>query len=399
MEKEFKTISDQLPSKSWCPQVLTGLSIQADGMAPCCEWDGEKIKANTIKEYKNDPIYVKLLQDIEKGKWNKGCIKCMLREKNGQSSQRLREVKHQLGSYGIKDSINTEPFYELYNKDQFLWVNLQPTNKCNQACVMCWPMSSSKIYEEKLKFKDEHYFRGELPVFHNYDNIGELASHRHPKGRIYLSGGEPSVMKDVINYLDSIPNPEEIPVDMNTNFNSFNNKFWEILGRFNRLNILASIDAVGKRSEYIRYLSKWNEVEQNLLKTKDKLPNASIKINPTWTMFNVWYADELADWCKKYEFEVYLNNVSYTQQFAVMYLHDDYKSIVRETFLNTHWKNTNKEEIYEIVEAVDSAKFNLQTFNMFRDYISRIDKVRNTNTFKIFPKLGQYVNDIISKEC
>jgi MoaA/NifB/PqqE/SkfB family radical SAM enzyme len=399
MEKEFKKIRKQLPTASWCPQVFTGLSIQSDGMAPCCEWKGSKIHANTIDEYKTDPLFVKLLQDVENGEWNPGCSNCMLREKNGQVSQRLREVKNQLRSYGNYDTSNitTEPFDELYSKDQYLWMNLQPTNKCNQACVMCWAGSSSKL-EEEVKQNPNTHWLDYHPRFHHYNDWTVLAANRHPKGRLYLSGGEPSVMKDVINYLDAIPNPEDVQVDMNSNFNSFNNKFWDILERFGTLNILASIDAVDKRSEYIRYLSKWNEVEQNLLKTKEKLPNASVKINPTWTMLNIWYANELADWCKKYEFDVYLNNISYTQTFAPMYLHDDYKTIVQETFLNTHWKDTNQKEILEIVDAIGNAKFDKQKFELFKNYISKIDNVRKTNTFEIFPKVKKYIEDIDSKE-
>ena len=400
MEKEYKRIKEQLPTASWCPQVFTGLSIQADGLAPCCEFSGNKIKANSIEEYKNHPTIVELVKNGKQGKWHLGCKNCMLREKNGQTSQRLREVKNQLRSFNncIPTEISVDTFYELYDNDQYLWMNLQPTNKCNQACVMCWAGASSKLEEEVKQNPDTHWL-GSTPKFHHYNDWTTLASHRHPKGRLYLSGGEPSVMKDVINYLDAIPNPEEVQIDMNSNFNSFNNKFWDILARFGTLNILASIDAVGKRSEYIRYLSKWNEVEQNLLKTKEKLPNADVKINPTWTMLNIWYADELADWCKKYDFDAYLNNITYHAKFAPMYLHDDYKTIVKETFLNTHWKDTNSGEILEIVDAIDNAEFNLENFEYFKTYVSKIDNVRKTNTFDIFPKVKKYIEDIDSKEC
>lgn len=391
---------NKLPTKTWCPQVLTGLSLQSSGMAPCCEFSGyKKIQANSIQEYKESSVFRNLLESMNKGEWYSACHICKEREENGQQSQRLKEVVNQSHSLGMDESnIDFDKFYKLYKSDQYLWLNLQPTNKCNQACIMCGPGASSKIEEEIKQNFSNHWF-GHLPYFHVYKDISKLAQHRHPKGRIYLSGGEPSIMKEVINYLDSIQNPHEVQIDFNSNFQSWNPKFWEILSRFKRLNILASIDGIGEISEYHRYLSKWNIVERNVLKVKNMLPQADLRINPAWTMFNIWKLSDLAAWCQKHEINSLIGNIVMNKELTIANVHPDYRQVLKDIFNNSYWatdKRVNK-EMEELNYTVDNSKFTTINFIKLCGFVEKIDKLRNTNYSKIFPELYNYIQDVKHK--
>lgn len=388
-----------LPTKTWCPQILTGLSLQSTGMAPCCEFDGPKIKANSIKEYKESDLFKNLIQTMNKGEWHPACWRCKEREANGQESQRLKEITNQGSCLNMdKSNIDYEKFHEVYESDQYLWLNLQPTNKCNQACIMCGPVSSSKIEEEVKNNLDKHWFN-HVPTFHVYKDIGKLAQHRHPKGRIYLSGGEPSIMKDVITYLDSIENPQEVQIDFNSNFQSWNPKFWEILSRFKTLNILASIDGIEDTAEYHRHLSKWNTVENNVLKVKELLPQADLKISPTWTMFNIWKLGDLAAWCEKHELDSYIGNIALNPEQTIANVHPDYRKILKAIFDRSYWARDNrvKMQFDELHSTVDSSKFTKDNFLRLCKFIEKADGLRGTDYKKVFPELHLYIQNVKRK--
>lgn len=396
MNKRQKEISKRLPTASWCPQILTGLSIQSDGLAPCCEYDDRRIKAQTIEEYKNSVEYKRLLKNMNAGKWSKGCLRCKSREDAGQLSQRLKEVNNQLVSLNYYGQIRPSLIENVANTNQFLWMNLQPTNKCNQACIMCWSGSSSKLQEEQEKYLETHWLKHRVNFF-KYNNWQSMAKHLHPSGRIYLSGGEPSVMKDVIQYLDSISNPEEIQIDLNSNFQSFNERFIKILSRFKKIYALASIDAVDSQYEYIRYLGDWKKVEKNLLSTREMLPNANILISPTWTLVNCWEANKLDEWCTKHAFQSKITNVSFTNPFTIMSLEPSFQNELISIFENTNWAKTNTIEVKEIINAIKKSDFKLELFNKFKTYLNTIDDIRKLDYSKTFPMLYRYIYDVNKK--
>lgn len=397
MEWSIDNIINQLPTATWCPQILTGLSIQSDGLAPCCEYADRRIKVQSVDEYKKSAEYQQLLANMNAGKWSKACSTCKSREEAGQLSQRLKEVKNHLAALEIYDKIDTDAIIEVSKQDQFLWLNLQPTNKCNQACIMCWHGSSSKLEEEVKKHKDKHWLNHKKVNFHKWDNWPEIAKHKHPDGRIYLSGGEPSIMKDVIQYLDSIKNPEDIQIDLNSNFHSFNKHFISILKRFKKIYMLASIDAVGQQYEYVRYLGNWNNTEKNILQARDNLPNANIFVSPTWTLVNSWQADVLAKWCNTHNLAAQITNVSFSNPIFITNLEPSWKDRLKNTFLATNWTITNTKQINEIVSVIDNSNFDVKKFISFKKYLASIDNVRNLNYRKVFPILDEYIQDVSNK--
>ena len=364
-------LKDKLPTATWCPQILTGIAIQSKGVTPCCEFAVSGVPAQSVKEYKESHEYKNLLKNMNNGIWSKGCYVCEQKEKQGLVSQRLTEVKTQLSQLGIHNRVEIEPFYEIYNKNQYLWVNVQPSNKCNLACIMCWPGSSSTIFEEVEKYGEKHWKNNDVKL-HNYNNFASIANHRHPKGRIYLSGGEPSMMNDVIKYLDSIPNPEEIKLSLNSNFQLFNKRFWKILQKFKNLYIMASVDGIGKRAEYIRYHSNWKQVEYNILKTRELLPTAFVTVTPCWTMVNIWYANEVADWCKNNNLTLSIDNVAMKHSWSVINCFDSYKEQLMSIFKNSYFpkydvdtKQIISADISGVISIIKNATFTKKQFYKF----------------------------------
>lgn len=395
---KLKDVQNALPTETWCPQILTGLSIRNDGLLPCCEYEGKAIPADSVEEYKKSKTYKSMLKAMNRGEWHQGCIKCKMREDNGQMSQRTHEVINHFNSLNNKSiditDIDPKSLNELSTKNEFLWINLQPTNKCNQACIMCHPTCSSKLQEE-VDLYDRHWIEDKKVTTHEYKNLVEIASHRHSRGRIYLSGGEPSIMRDTLRYLETIDNPEEIDISLNSNFQVYNEKFWNIIKKFGSVHILASIDGIGKRIEYQRGLSNWNSIEKNLLHTRDFLgPSVDFKINPCWTIFNSFYASEIGDWTTKHNFEVDAMNIAYyPSHLSITSIDDDYKKLLSKEFSHNKFEKYTK----DLTVAVKNAKFDKQKFKRLLHTVDLIKSVRGQDYNEYYPIVGEYINKMMEK--
>lgn len=391
---------DKLPTKTWCTQVLTGMAISAHGVQPCCEFRDSIVGVQTVDEYRNSPKYKQLLEDMNNGVWNKGCYACKERESNGQTSQRLGEIVNHHRLIGSQ-YLEPEKIYEIYRDKQYLWFNIRHSNKCNMACVMCHPFCSSQLDAEVKLHGNKHWISADYGyAFHSYNNIAEFAKHRHPEGTLYLTGGEPSVIKETIDYLDSIEHTDGFELSLNTNFLAFNEKFISILSRFGNVNISASIDAVGERAEYQRYLGIWSQIEYNILKTRDKLPNAKIVIRPTWTMLNAWYADELAAWCNQHQLDAVITNLALTVPFSITNCHPDYREELKSVFRKSNFplcESPEELQLSGIYNSIDKNTFSMEQFYQLKGHLSKIDNVRNLNYKKTFPKLHEYIEYVLNK--
>ena len=394
---ELDKIRKLIPTESWCPQLLTGVSVQKQGLRPCCEFDEVPVRVNNVKDYKNSLRYKSWIASMEKGEWLPACWICKKKEEEGAISQRLSEVKNQLREK-FKDAENVDFFYEVSKNDEFLWINLQPTNLCNQACIMCNPHDSSKIQDEIEKNPGAHWFT--RPHSHNTIPQPDLSVYKlNDQGRIYLSGGEPSIMKDVMKYIGSlIDQGRQIQVDMNTNFNNFNPLFWKTMSGVYNLWVLASIDAIGDRAEYIRYGCKWPEVESNLKRFKEILPNASLRLQPAWGIHNIFYIDEYINWAVDMEIEIYWHGGIYTpHELSATYLHPNFKSIILDKIENSRYKelkNLDLDRLDHIRNIVKNSKFNNKIFNMTKTRLEKNDKLRNLNYRKTFPELANYIDTV-----
>jgi hypothetical protein len=111
-----------------------------------------------------------------------------------------------------------------------------------------------------------------------------------------------------------------------------------------------SIDAIGKRAEYIRYGSNWNTVETNFNKYKDY---CRVSITPTVSVLNEPYMDEVYNWAKQNNVEVHLNILE-----------------------NPNYLNINKAQDPEQRKK-------------FVDVITRLDSFRNISIKDYLPEVAQ----------
>lgn len=272
-----------------CQYLEHQVCVRADGQYRLCcvslESDNEEnIKTHTPEEWLSSKTHKSAVESFINGVWPDACSTCANKEKVGLDSKRTQA---DLGP-GLSH------------------LDLRFGNSCNLKCVSCWEGSSSSIAEEAI----EMHKQGIIPV----NNVLEIPNFnwaskqaidqlvKYPLKEVYLTGGEPMMVKHLPTLLERLDS--DVMIRFNTNGTIYNSKLEQMLKRFDVVNMAVSIDAIGKRAEYIRYGSNWSTVESNFNKYKEF---CRVSITPTVSVLNAPYMDEVHEWAEKNNVDVHLN--------------------------------------------------------------------------------------------
>lgn len=136
------------------------------------------------------------------------------------------------------------------------WYDLRISNNCNLRCKMCSPDNSSSI--AKAMGIDQPHLTNEPELDVNPDSI-----------RLYLSGGEPFMIKKFVDVLGQVEN-KDCEIIVNTNATIINDKMLSVLSKFNDVCITVSIDGYKDTNSKIRIGSVWESIDSNINLFKSK---------------------------------------------------------------------------------------------------------------------------------
>lgn len=243
----------------------------------------ETIWTHTPIQWLNSEKIKKAKEQFARNEWPDSCLRCKHEEDAGLKSRRL---DRQFYGPGISH------------------IDLRWSNSCNLKCISCWSGSSSSLNEEAIEMKNNS-ITPLHPIFPTsvsnwYDEKYLKYFEDLPLKEVAFAGGEPMMIKYLPEFLERLD--PGVVVRFTTNVTIYNPKVVSILKKFKKVIITMSIDAVGKRIEYIRYGSKWSSVEQNAL-----LYNEFFKtdVAPCISVLNAAYHDELIEWCDKNKVRLY----------------------------------------------------------------------------------------------
>lgn len=273
-----------------CQYLNHQICVRSDGQYRLCcvstePSNEENIKTHTPEEWLDSKTHRSAIESFAQGIWPDACKTCANNEARGLPSKRSTA---DLGP-GISH------------------LDIRFGNSCNLKCISCWEMSSSSIAEEAIEMQKH----GIIPVNNvleipNFNWASEAAIEqliKYPLKEIYLTGGEPMMVKHLPTLLEKLD--KSVMIRFNTNGTIYNTKLEKLLKKFDIVNMAVSIDAIGKRAEYIRYGSNWSTIETNFNKYKDFC--SVVSITPTVSVLNSLYMDEVHDWAKQNAAEVHLN--------------------------------------------------------------------------------------------
>ena len=231
-------------------------------------------------EYYNSKWLASLKQEFLDGKQPERCNSCWIKERQG-----LKSIRNHF----------TERF--TFSAQTTKHLELRESNLCNFACRMCNPTDSVKIEREIEEYPElSRFYQPNTSSNITDENWLQVLDVSLGLKSLYLTGGEPMLMKryyDLLDHLIEHGRNEDIDLRIYTNCSVYNPVFIDKLNQFKNVTLKLSIDAVGKTAEYQRYGTQWKTVRANIFKFLE-LP-VSLGIHSTITAYSVLDMASLAD--------------------------------------------------------------------------------------------------------
>lgn len=367
------------------------ISTDVNGsIRPCCRFDQPYkqkehvmpfMKDGTLDELWNSEPLKKLRRAFINGEKPIECGQCWYEEKSGIRSYReelnefLERYPHQKSRYDFTSEESLPPFY----------IDLKLTNVCNLKCRMCSPGASSLIQKEQEKkfgFEGNNYWHANKIV----KTYNEESFKRWLPNIDYIvfTGGEPFVgkeNKDLMQLIINEGHANRIDLHLNTNGMLMPTAMINILLQFKSVNLVFSVDDIGKRLNYHRHGADWELIKKNIQKVPADL-NLRIAIYCTVNNYNIWYLEEAIK-----EFKKLTPNVSYDFVYKPAFLSPRcLNSLIKEELIE---KYSNKKEYNKIIKYINSTHVDRTT--EFHDQIRRLDNIRNENFVEVFPEWAEVV--------
>ena len=260
-------------------------------------WNSDDVKLTRLKMMRGENV--------------DACVKCVEQEARGYTS--MRETQDMQKNFALTKHDGS--------------VDIMPTsmelhfgNLCNLKCKMCGQQYSNQIGKELLEIgKTNKDFlqwvtkeSGNVNIWTNNLSVEyKWFQNKKIKDKLFayiaehisslvVIGGEPTVIPEfweLFEYLEQKNTLKNLSVTLTTNLTNVNPKLTNWLPKLKSWTIWASVDGLGKRTEYIRYPSNFNKVCENLNFYKNILgDNGAITLSPAIQLLNIDQLDDIIKW-------------------------------------------------------------------------------------------------------
>lgn len=293
-----------------------------------------KINKDSLKDVWNSDAMKDIRKNMIEGNKIKSCDLCYLQEDSGRKSYRQlhnTEWEHRLGEDVIKNIVD-ESIINEFNVNQLpIYLDLRMGNTCNLKCRMCNPFNSSQIEKEHFKLYDNNDIYAKI-FSKNYGNNPNHLKEKESRDqfnnekiwheidevlptlkKLYLTGGEPTLIKNNIKVLEKIiqiNKQDDVFLFLNTNCTYSNSTFLEILKKFKNIAINPSIDGVGKVNNYIRGSKNWIAIYKNCKQILSVNKNINANITPVLQIYNLNKIHEVLDLAKEYTYDLFQDSTT-----------------------------------------------------------------------------------------
>ena len=382
-------MSRKLLDKNFCVLPWTGFELEPNGVVKNCIISKENIGnihqnsiENILQSKKNLEIKTQMLNK----EFPNNCTGCYFQEKDRTTSfenisSRLYYAK-ELGPHINNNLLDNKNNFDLSH------VDLRWTNHCNQACVYCSPEYSSKWATELGEtIKSDKQARDQVKKY-VFNNVKQLKN-------VYLAGGEPLLINENRAFLKLLleKNPN-VTLRVNTNLSSTKTGVFELLCKFKNVHWTVSVESMDKEYEYIRYHGSWKDFIKNLKHIQTL--NHKISFNMLYFILNYKSIFDCIDYFKSIGF--HNNSFIIGPLYTPLFLNIKHlpQKILNEIIDILKTKINEKPGFYLQNSLENCLKYLTQTnfhanIDLVRDRIKVMDKRRNLDSRKIFPKLYEEV--------
>ncbi len=381
-----------IDNKTWCSLAWNHQFIGPGGNCkPCCRFRGQHVpKDNNLTNYDiNEILNSEFMNNNRHEMLNgirvEGCARCYEEQDSGKSAS-LREI------YNRMDEL-TKPID--IDKPKIIYLESGFSNGCNLKFVMCDPYFSRAWATEDLS-EISDLVRSSGPKNIDINSIKNIIpSLVHLK----FTGGEPMLIKEYNQILELVAesgNLKDVWLNYSSNLTKMPSDYiLDIWSKVKHIEIAASFDGVGKTIEYVRYPSKWETVESNLIKLLKLSNEMNIRIGMRSTImtYNILNLPDMIKW-----WETNLNkyyNEPFSHSSWINPTHVTHPEFLSLKVLPQHVKEmiTSKLWDFGINKKVTAC------FNQLCKYMNSSDESHLLEDFKRFTKVidknrGISFNDI-----
>lgn len=240
------------------------------------------------------------------------CKGCFDEEAQGIVSKRLWET----ATWEQDESFDLAELVKQTKEDgtvpeQLSYLDLRLGHTCNIKCVMCSPHDSSKwvsdwqkLYPKLETPEVKIQLRWDKKEFNNFwyekglfwDEIyAQIPNLR----QVYFAGGEPLMIKEHKMFIEEIIRQgyqDKILLRYNSNGILVDNELIQLWSKFRKVKFAVSVDASYERDNYIRYPTKFDDVERTLHLLDNTPDNIHVSIATAVQIFNIKHLPDFIKW-------------------------------------------------------------------------------------------------------
>jgi hypothetical protein len=341
-----------------CCLSTTQLAVPAD---PSSLWNSTAMQ--TIRKENNE------------NRWLEGCWQCQHVESAGLKSFRQSMIE----GIGAEQNLSGPKR-----------IDLLFDRSCNLACRTCGPKSST-FWEKHLR-DNNLTIRPTFTENHNIDTIKNILETLDLSNleQVQFCGGETlmgtTYWKTAQLLSELIPNAKDkVLLGFQTNgTQTVNEKYYELIEKFKLVKLMISIDGTHDRFDYLRWPANWNQVVDNILDLKEKLPgNVMFFIQECTSNLNLFYFGEVKKWIStNFDTNRFGDPVDHTTQLAnhsyldVNNITQEYVDAIKDTqmfqFISSNWQE-NPAKIKEFIRETE-----------------KFDQLRGQDWKKTFPDVANF---------
>jgi MoaA/NifB/PqqE/SkfB family radical SAM enzyme len=408
--QEPKPSIDLNTNKVFCTFPWTHIHVTPRGRVfPCCNTG----YTDYIGDYNNERLIDLMnMEDMKQLRLNminnvptKICNSCYEQEKIAGHSGRTHSIN--LFEKDIPEFLDSTEQDGSLRDFKMKYFDIRFSNICNMKCRTCSPEFSSQWSQEY------HNENKSWPiVFHANKNqstlLNEVLAQIEHTDTFYFAGGEPLITDEHYVLLETLisKNLTDVRLTYNSNLSTLRYKGKDVLDlwkHFKFISMVASIDHVQERAEYIRNGTDWGVVESNMMQLS-KMPNIYFAVNTVLSVFNYTTLDKFYGYlmdkglynqsCRTWNLYNAFNPPYYMAQILPKQMKDSVRPKL-DKFLHymrlTSYSDLSLKMItnaINFVEAEDKWESQRETFI---EKVSETDKVRGESFITTFPELAEMI--------
>lgn len=366
----FLSLVDNIGSTTVCPKSRTAITTH-----------------DKIVNWRTDPHYTEIRNNMIAGtQMRDHCWDCYDRELEGEESTRQYETLE------WTQRLNLKTPEDFLNFDSPIFYEIRPSNKCNIMCRTCDDGHSHLIEREWKSIG--------IPLmpwkFNNtpFDKINFKTLQR-----IYIGGGEPTVMPELYQFLSKCIEAGNTDFELNigTNGMFFSDKLVALFDQFTNVCFSFSYDGYKQVNDYIRWQSDFDTIVDNgrMLRSRGH----RIGLQTVFSMYSISRMHEVFEFYdQEYLGDGLLVQVGKGLDDIYMPFNHPRPDLVVESMRRcqqTKMYYMNGRSIKSMVDLIleyysnPSYNCNVDKLREFYEYNDKLDKSRNSNLADYIPELAE----------